>query len=162
MAELERDSSEDPGHALDHARQLLHTMADGRIKLFLTWKTLRLRKQFDELFRDGEYRPLRVVGVRSKHLCAFARCTRESVIVVIAPRLFQSLMGPENRDPIGADVWAETDIELPAPQSATGWTNVFTGETIRQEREVTRFAVAELLAHFPYALLAPSQVPAGS
>src|SRR6202023_3916637 len=43
-------------------RAAAQRMEDGRAKLLLTWKTLELRRAHPQLFRDGDYRRLRVRG----------------------------------------------------------------------------------------------------
>jgi len=88
-------------------------MEDGRAKLLLTWKTLQLRRTHPQLFRDGDYRRLRVRGSQAQHLCAFARRLRQQSLVVIAPRLYRRLLGDEGGLPLGEAVWSDTLIELP-------------------------------------------------
>ena len=40
-------------------RELLQNPSDGRIKLYMIWKLLGLRNRHRDLFRDGEYVPLK-------------------------------------------------------------------------------------------------------
>ncbi|MGV8900134.1 MAG: malto-oligosyltrehalose synthase [Burkholderiaceae bacterium] len=144
-------------HSHQHAERasaLLHTMEDGRIKLYLTWRTLELRRQCEILFRDGDYLPLRAEGIRAEHICAFARCCKEAAVVIVAPRFFYALVGDGDRIPVGTEVWADTHIDLPQNLAGKTWKNVFTNETICSiEPEGRRLGVAALLARFPYALL---------
>jgi (1->4)-alpha-D-glucan 1-alpha-D-glucosylmutase len=46
----------------ERARALMETAADGRIKLYTTWKTLEFCRERAEVFRDGDYLPLSVRG----------------------------------------------------------------------------------------------------
>ncbi len=155
-----------PDQCAERASALLQTMEDGRIKLYLIWKTLELRRQCESLFRDGDYLPLRAEGIRGEHICAFARCSKEAAVVIVAPRLFYALVGNGNgngngddgddgdRFPVGAEVWADTHIDLPQNLAGKTWKNVFTNETLCSiEPEGVRLEVAALLARFPYALL---------
>jgi (1->4)-alpha-D-glucan 1-alpha-D-glucosylmutase len=132
-------------------------MADGRAKLLLTWKTLQLRRAHPQLFRDGDYRRLRVRGGQAQHLCAFARRLRQQSIVVIAPRLYRRLLGDEGGLPLGDGVWGETLIELPREErSRVSFRNVFDGaqlQPVRQGESVGLLA-AQALAEFPVALVA--------
>jgi (1->4)-alpha-D-glucan 1-alpha-D-glucosylmutase len=64
------------------ARELAANMDDGRIKAYLIWKILNLRKQQPELFQLGEYVPLEVAGERAKHLVAFARRHKALTLIV--------------------------------------------------------------------------------
>ncbi|MEO8598833.1 MAG: malto-oligosyltrehalose synthase [bacterium] len=138
----------------ERASALLHTMEDGRIKLYLTWRTLELRRQCEMLFRDGDYLPLRAEGIQGEHVCAFARCYQETAVVIVAPRFFYALVGDGDRIPVGTEVWADTHIDLPQNLAGKTWKNVFTNETICSiEPEGRRLGVAALLARFPYALL---------
>ena len=47
--------------------------SDPPTKLFVTWRTLQLRRRRADLFRLGDYVPLVAVGAKAKHVCAFAR-----------------------------------------------------------------------------------------
>jgi len=157
LDELQRnfpaDSNDTINNIIKNVHKLLLTMEDGRIKLYLTWKSLRLRKQLEDLFLEGSYLPLQVDGLRREQLCAFARSWQNLAIVVIAPRFFTLLMGQETLDPIGAAVWMDTYVDFPETLAGTNWENVFTGEILQLERGERRFAVSQLLAHFPYSLL---------
>src|SRR5262249_44205544 len=52
---------------------LLEASADGRIKLYLTTRTLQLRKQRRALFERGGYVPVTVRGSKSEAVCAYRR-----------------------------------------------------------------------------------------
>lgn len=63
---------------------------DGRIKLALTNRLLALRNALAELFRNGDYTPVRVEGEHRDHVLAFARCHgREAVIVAVGRQFFR-------------------------------------------------------------------------
>ncbi|MDP3841116.1 MAG: malto-oligosyltrehalose synthase [Oxalobacteraceae bacterium] len=144
----------DPGQFAERAGALLQTMEDGRIKLYLTWRTLELRRQCEILFRDGDYLPLQAEGSRAEHVCAFARSSKEAAVMVVAPRFFYALLGDGDRVPAGAEFWAGTGIELPEGLAGNTWRNVFTDEIVcGPEPGGRRLGVAGLLAHFPFALL---------
>src|SRR5262249_40203483 len=55
------------------AADLLRHMADGRIKQFVIWRALALRRTHEALLRDGRYVSLAVSGARAEHLCSYAR-----------------------------------------------------------------------------------------
>src|SRR5205823_5240420 len=66
---------------------------------------------------------------------------------------------PDPRPPLGADVWGDTALALPA-DAPTCWRNVLTDETVAAERGASpingpALSLAGLLAHFPVALLIP-------
>jgi len=63
--------------------ELLDAWPDGRIKLYVTWCLLQLRRAHAETFLDGAYRPLDVTGTGASSIVAFAR----EEIVFAVPRL---------------------------------------------------------------------------
>jgi len=145
------------GDASAAPRAAAQRMEDGRAKLLVTWKTLQLRRAHPQLFRDGDYRRLRVRGGQAQHLCAFARRFRQQSLMVIAPRLYRRLLGDEGGLPLGEGVWGETLIELPREERARlSFRNVLDGaqlQPVRQGESVGLLA-AHALAEFPVALVA--------
>src|SRR5207244_6798014 len=67
--------------------ELMQTWPDGRIKLFLTQRLLRFRRQYPDLFHRGEYLPLCASRTFAECCLSFARHLGDKWIVVIAPRL---------------------------------------------------------------------------
>ncbi len=106
----------------------------GAAKLLVTSRALRLRRDRPELF--AVYRPLDVVGAAAAHAIAFDR----GGAVTVATRLSLGLAR--------AGGWRDTCIVL-APG---GWRDVITGA--HHDGGIMR--LAELLAVYPVALLAPS------
>ena len=122
---------------------LLDNWPDGRIKLFLTHRLLRFRRENPELFRRGSYLPLTLTGVFADCCIAFAREHEGQSIVVLAPRLSARIGFP----PIGA-AWGDTAVQLP-----TGWSgarSIFTGEIISLEKTLP---LAQAFAQLPFAAL---------
>ena len=68
------------------ARQLLEQGQDGRVKLFLLYRTLNFRRAHHTVFSEGDYQPLPVEGSLSDHVCAFARSAGEERMIVACPR----------------------------------------------------------------------------
>jgi (1->4)-alpha-D-glucan 1-alpha-D-glucosylmutase len=69
------------------SRSLVYSLSeswpDPRIKMFLTWRLLQLRRRYSELFSDGEYVPLEVQGEGQDDVIAFARSSAGTWIVVV-------------------------------------------------------------------------------
>ena len=130
---------------------LVEDMADGRIKLYTLWQSLRLRGAWPEVFRDGGYLPLAVHGESAAHVCAFARRHGGRAVIAVVPRLPARLLGDRHILPLGAEVWGNTTLELPPQLAALPWRNVLTGE---RHAGTARAPLASLLATFPVALLA--------
>jgi len=135
------------------ARCLLDSMEDGRIKLYVTWKTLALRARHAELFERGGYTPLVTAGAQADHVCAFARMHEDRTLVTVAPRLFFRLTGGEDQLPLGSEVWSTTRLLL--PKTATRYRDVLTGRCLTAEQVDGQFSLplAIVLAELPIALL---------
>jgi (1->4)-alpha-D-glucan 1-alpha-D-glucosylmutase len=106
-----------------YVRGLLDTIEDARIKLYFTWKLLRLRTELDAVFRHGDYVPLRVAGAQSDCVIAFARSFDGADVLIAAGRWFARL-GGATALPVG-NAWQDTRIEVPY---AGAWRNVLSGE----------------------------------
>ncbi len=132
-------------------RAMLDDMNDGRIKLHLIRRALALREQFSDVFRDGDYQPLAVSGEHAMHVCAYARRLDKRAVMAIVPRLTVNLLGDRVRMPLGAEIWGDTQIELPRALARRQWVNVLTGKPLVLPGALT---LAEALTELPVALLA--------
>jgi len=137
---------------LETVHELVATRNDGRIKLYLTSKALNFRRENRALFESGSYLPLKVEGARTEHVCAFERSFEGSSIIVVAPRFFSRLITESERLPLGADVWLDTRIILPPESAERSYRNIFTGEIVLTDQQLT-LAVSDVLSVFPVALL---------
>jgi (1->4)-alpha-D-glucan 1-alpha-D-glucosylmutase len=144
LQELEAGAKSDLASLL---RELMSSPEDGRIKLFLVWRALSLRRRCQGVFEQGDYLPLAAQGRCADHLIAFARRHEERQVIALAPRLPASLTS-EGEWPVGG-VWADTAVLLP-DGSAGMWRDALT------DREFTvseRLPLDDLLKLFPVALL---------
>ena len=161
LAELRDLQEPDAGRV----RALVDNLGDGRCKLYLTWKVLQFRREHEELFRRGEYLPLRVSGEHASNLCAFARRYEGELVVVIAPRLYLRLLGDRDQPPLGADVWENTVVELPRGYDvgSGGLRNILDGSEVAPVKQGERAGIlaAAALDHFPVALLHRCRVNSG-
>lgn len=152
------------------AQELEQSWHDGRIKLFVIQRTLRFRRQHNDLFMGSDYIPLEVVGERAQHLCAYLRQNAQGQqVVVVVPRLVATLTERAERPPVGAELWGNTAIVLPTEVLPTetastedrerSYSNLFTNErcyaVIRGDKQV--LPMAEVLGNFPVALLTTAQ-----
>ena len=94
--------------------ELLQNWPDGRIKLFLTQRLLRFRRDHAALFQQGKYLPLAASGTFADCCVAFVREHEGEWIAVIVPRLSSRVGFP----PIG-EKWKETAVDLPDSISST-------------------------------------------
>ncbi len=145
LKQLKAKLPHEPLALIDH---LFETRATGTIKLFLTYQLLQARKTFVDLFQQGDYQPLEVVGELQQHVIPFARTYKGQMAIAIAPRFFTTLVQPGER-PLGAAVWKDTQIVLPSGSPST-WTNAITAQSMQSQESI---AVGDALQHFSVALL---------
>jgi (1->4)-alpha-D-glucan 1-alpha-D-glucosylmutase len=140
---------------LELVRELLRTRHDGRIKLYVIWQALTLRRARAQVFLEGDYLPLEVQGSKREHLCAFARVYGDEVVVVLAPRLLTRLLPQVHDVPLGQAVWGESHVVLPETLAGSAYGQLFTGETITPARinDQTVLSLATVFATFPIAML---------
>ncbi len=98
-------------HAPDDWQTLTANWRDGRIKMTLTHRLLRLRRDYAELFRRGSYEPLAVSGPQAEHVIAFSRTWKRQQVVVTLARHFAPLTDTGRHWPTGIDA----SIAPPAP-----------------------------------------------
>ncbi|HET7586506.1 MAG TPA: malto-oligosyltrehalose synthase, partial [Gammaproteobacteria bacterium] len=80
---VDRASGAERVAAIREMRQQWH---DGRIKLFVLYKLLELRRRYPEIFANGTYTALETEGPRAGRLCAFARAFGGCRVVVAVGR----------------------------------------------------------------------------
>ena len=149
-----REALED-GDVRKLARSLVERWEDGRIKLYLTFRALSLRRALPETFLDGEYVPLASAGARVGHVFGFARRGGGAEVVVAVPRLVATMMREKGFTLPDAEAWRDTWLEGGGGILEGRWHNVLTGETVRGRPygSGTALAADELFASFPVALL---------
>jgi (1->4)-alpha-D-glucan 1-alpha-D-glucosylmutase len=147
-------------------QELVSHPEDGRIKLHLVRSALMARRDYPSLFSDAHYEPLNVTGPAAQHVIAFARLPRspsarntgedpnprEAAAMVVVPRWTAILLPKPHLAPIGAEVWTETNIELPEALRGRQWNCLLSRKT-RSTADSPTLPVAEALETFPAALL---------
>jgi (1->4)-alpha-D-glucan 1-alpha-D-glucosylmutase len=136
-------------------QELLATVPDGRIKLYITLVGLHYRRAHAPLFLSGEYVPLKVEGTKKKHVCAFARIYEDRAVVAIVPVLVKGLCQNAESFPFGPSVWEDTWVIVPSWRSASCYQNLFTGEILSSTEAEGKqsLRLAEILGSCPVALL---------
>jgi (1->4)-alpha-D-glucan 1-alpha-D-glucosylmutase len=137
------------------ADELLANIPDGRIKAYVIYQTLACRRAHEALFAGGAYLPLEATGVKRDHVCAFARCDGDEVVLIIVPRLVVGLAGGSELPPMGSTVWGQTRLLLPPPLAGQCYQNVFTGEGLPpgSYEGTPGPLLGTVLGRFPVALL---------
>jgi (1->4)-alpha-D-glucan 1-alpha-D-glucosylmutase len=155
LGEIQKSGSQCCDRAKVYARELAANMHDGRVKMYLTWKTLALRSKYPALFQEGDYIPLGIQGANAGHLIAFARQRGDSTAIVAAPRLCAGLWFDGNASPMDPPRWKDTRLILPIGIAALPFRNTFTSEVVIPDKseEGAYLPASTLLANFPVAML---------
>ena len=126
--------------------ELLQNWPDGRIKMFLTQRLLRFRNEHVDLFRRGNYLPIKSSAAFADCCIVFARELDGQWMIVVAPRLSSRIGFP----PIG-EKWKDTAIEVPKNFSLENERELFTGSEIPlQNRQLN---LADALLVLPFAII---------
>ena len=129
------------------SEELLQSWPDGRIKLFLTQRLLRFRRDHPALFQHGKYVPLTASGSFAECCVAFAREHKGEWIAVVVPRLSSRVGFP----PVG-DKWKDTVVDLPEPLSPDGARELFTARDLLADNGALK--LSEAMAILPFAVYA--------
>jgi (1->4)-alpha-D-glucan 1-alpha-D-glucosylmutase len=126
--------------------ELLRCWADGRIKMRVMQRLLRLRRENRELFHEGEYIPLNFTGTLADCVIGFVRQRNEAAVLVIVPRLSSRVGFP----PVG-EKWQDTTAVLPESLGGKNLRNVFcTGE---MQPADSQLRIAHAMSQLPFAVL---------
>ncbi|WP_166260715.1 malto-oligosyltrehalose synthase [Marinobacter salicampi] len=137
---------------------LIEDMLDGRIKCFLTWKCLSLRREYPHLFSQGGYIALQTRGEYADNLFAFAREHEGKTLIVVVPRLLGRLpvAAADGSGHLVSQLdWGDARIELPEHLANRDYCSHLTRELINASslEQGRCLAAKQLFAEFPVALL---------
>lgn len=155
LAELKERIAKTRGRPSPLFNWLLKTTSTGRIKFYLIYKALHYRRDHHELFADGDYFGLSAKGSKRNHVCGFARTLRGETAVAVVPRLAFGLIGPQERYPLGEEIWGDTCLVLSPKDRGCTYRNVLTGDTllVNDQSGPPRLMLKHVLKSFPVALL---------
>lgn len=145
LNEMIDKDKEDNAELID---ELISKREDGRIKLFVIYKSLKVRNEREDFFQESGYIPLVVRGKFKDHVMSFARKNGKIWSITVVPRLLVSVVN-EGEFPIGEGVWQDTHILLPK-ESPDFWKDAFTHKLIKGG---STLRVGNILEHFPVSLL---------
>lgn len=103
-----RKDNREPAEKLE---DYLENYKDGRIKLLVTSKLLKLRKEFPDVFLSGSYIPVPSEGDHAENIVVFIRECNGKAILVAVPRLTVGL--GKLSIPLGEKIWRDTFIKVP-------------------------------------------------
>jgi (1->4)-alpha-D-glucan 1-alpha-D-glucosylmutase len=127
---------------------MLSSMEDGRVKMFLIWRALSARRRLAGLFGGGEYLPLSPRGRCRENVVAFARRKGPLWAVTVVPRLLHSRV-KDGELPLGQEFWADTRLTAMDGMPSI-WRDAIAGEELVFE---SNCPVGAILQRFPVALL---------
>jgi malto-oligosyltrehalose synthase/4-alpha-glucanotransferase len=127
---------------------LMKTPENGHIKLWLTHRLLRYRKENPAVFASGEYIPLKTKGIHQKNILAFARHHNDVWHITIVPLNLTSFE-QHGKPVLPFDIdWKNTRVLLP-DNAPTDWVNVFSGRPYSTGPEI---AVSEIFDAAPVGI----------
>ncbi|QIB67204.1 malto-oligosyltrehalose synthase [Kineobactrum salinum] len=145
LREISAQATHDPAGLVS---ELSATWSDARIKLYIIWRLLDLRRRRAELFKSASYHPLEVTGADGNTVCAFARSQGGSQIVTVVACAATVTAG--GRYPFGQDY---AGAVLLGEYGSGGLRDVLTGIRFRPEGAAGSLPLAALLARLPVAVL---------
>ena len=152
LAEIE-ERTQSRGGADEFRKEIATHWQDGRIKLYIIWSVLNLRRQKPLLFQEGSFEPLKVEGKRANNLLGYARRDGKSGLMVVAPKWLAQAKAPMNQQDM-RKFWSNTEIRLPEGGSGQ-WVNLFgdAPSSVKNTEKQNALKVADLLGNFPVACL---------
>ena len=134
-------------------RELVQNWDDGRIKLYLIWRILNLRRTYPRVFLDGQFAPIKTIGKRGNNLVAYARRKRDIWIVTVVPRWLARSQAPLTL-PRSQEFWLGSHLVLP-PNAPQSWMNILTGGTVKasQLQKAKRLSLRDVFKNLPVAVL---------
>ncbi|MBF6034720.1 malto-oligosyltrehalose synthase [Pseudomonas sp. P155] len=139
-------------HALQESLppvELLANWRDGRIKQALIAQVLKLRVEHAELFRQGSYQALEVLGSQAHNVLAFAREHEGKQAIVIVPVRCATLLENGAVPQVDALRWGDTRVVLPFAASATNLKGLFSSSAVTKNRELN---ISDALGDVPVNL----------
>ncbi|MEX5595250.1 malto-oligosyltrehalose synthase [Pseudomonas orientalis] len=126
--------------------ELLSNWRDGRIKQAVIAQVLALRKANVELFSDGAYTALEVVGPQADHVVAFCRELQGKHVLVVVPRWPRHLLENALQPLIPARIWGDTRVKLPFAATTQNWKGLFQTSAVTPDKELL---ISAALGDFP-------------
>jgi (1->4)-alpha-D-glucan 1-alpha-D-glucosylmutase len=132
---------------LDTLRRWRDDVHDGSLKLYLTTRLLRLRREEAGSYSEGSYAPLAAEGEHGERVLAYRRGEGAASRLVVVPRLTASL---GRGAPVGGR-WGDTRL---VGVNGEGWRCRLSGANVRVREGSILLSAA--LAELPVAVLAPA------
>ncbi|TWI52738.1 (1-_4)-alpha-D-glucan 1-alpha-D-glucosylmutase [Pseudomonas duriflava] len=139
--------------------ELLKEWKDGRVKQRVIALTLAVRQAHPELFTQGSYTPLTVVGAQAEHVLAFAREHQGKAAILVVPLRSWPFLNNASIPFFEATAWQDTRIKVPDYLAGRSFTETFSHSSVHVKQ--SELKVSELLANFPLGLLITQDLAQG-
>lgn len=133
----------------DTLEDLWQRRSDGEVKASLTQQLLKLRKEYAQVFTDGQYIPLKTAGRYADYVFAFARRYGKTWIVTAIPLNLPSLCKKQGK-PVNEIDWKDTYIILPPHAPEELQSLILAGETNKVKDGIL---IQNIFKTLPFALL---------
>lgn len=133
-------------------QELLENVLENRVKFYVVWAMMQIRKDHEDLFKHGGYTPLLCEGNQQRHLIAYSRSYDGTTLMFVGARFFYQLTQGAEHPPVG-QVFGNTEVEIPNELKSHEFHNLLTGKTIQAGSWGSSLLASEVLADFPLAVL---------
>lgn len=145
---LEEIAVEDGNYDEDFLSSLWEQRYSGKIKLWLTHVLLNERQQQEDLFKEGNYIPLKVKGTYKKNILAYCRTDNHISYVIVVPLHIASIAKQQKRPVTDLD-WGDTAVVLPEGSPAKSQ-HLLSGKTSVNKGKIK---IEDIFTPLPFALL---------
>lgn len=125
---------------------LVRDWRDGRIKQALIARTLALRGMYPQVFHQGRYQPLQVLGEHADRILAFMREYEQQRAIVVVPVHAARLLENSAEPQVAASVWSDTRVSLPFAAEDGKLKGLFASAAVTPQGELM---VSAALGDFP-------------
>ncbi|WLH48908.1 malto-oligosyltrehalose synthase [Pseudomonas beijingensis] len=125
---------------------LVRDWRDGRIKQALIARTLAVRAEYPQLWRQGRYQPLEVLGEQAHRILAFMREGSQQRAIIVVPVHAAHLLENSAVPLVAASDWGDTRISLPFAAQDEKLKGLFSSVTVTPQRELL---ISTALGNFP-------------
>ena len=133
-------------HADNTPAALVSDWRDGRIKQALIARTLAVRAEYPQLWRQGRYQPLEVLGEQAHRVLAFMREDSQQRAIIVVPVHAAHLLENSAVPLVAASDWGDTRVSLPFAAGDEKLKGLFSSATVTPQRELL---ISTALGTFP-------------
>ncbi len=144
LSEIKNSSKE---RLKEELKQLKLHFNSGKIKMYCLHKVLEQRREYPEVFEEGDYIPIEVREPFKDCIVAFARKKENNYFLAVVPVLVTQIFEENMKLKEGVEMEPVFEFSKGFPKK---WENVYTETALNTEKSWT---VKQLFGDFPVALL---------